>query len=671
MRGDNRPSTLQAPLIARLPKLVRPPNSNSNATSDPNQTSSWNLTPISEQEAKEYELPSLKFMPLMLRSIAVCGTLTFCLVVLGLLVTLTYFPRFTFKDGWGHIALKTIPAIVGTITASSVDSITVELSRITPFMLAARPQGSTFGQTILANYFPGLSLRAAIKTGNISLSILWILQMLSHATSLTDLKAQTLRQENQSMIIWVIEGSSSGIGKWVTSFGMALASCVARSTASSPAVLINFAVQTDCVVASASNPALPDQQKTKQTSLVELETISNSSWRSESTLRPSNSVSRPVDEDGTPRNSKSGPNEANKEDFSLHNNVRQPERTQPLITKKFSMLELSNIRYRSTALNMEPLIAYIWMGLATLLIAACIIGLALQMEEGKTIPISYPVATFILQFLPSFFVSMFTIFWQDIGHFTRTNQPFKGMAEPNLASETLLLNYSTLPALVVPFVALWKGHTRVAWTSSMAMIQRLLPILTSTTITVVPCENGSSTIFVIRLPLVVTMIWLALYLLLIPLAIMGKSPLSYRSVDRHLPRTYNSISDLIAWSYASKLLRSGDGDLFDVSLTKPMDGREYMIARIVLNKDRDESDAAKYAFGMDESSKYGGVKCVGFDISSNVDTVEYLKASEDAEMEGGKITMLKRDGFLSVLDVAKERFFNLKPSVEQTPPDML
>lgn len=106
---------------------------------------------------------------------------------------------------------------------------------------------------------------------------------------------------------------------------------------------------------------------------------------------------------------------------------------------------------------------------------------------------------------------------------------------------------------------------------------------------------------------------------------MDKSPSSYRCVDRHLPRTYNSISDLISWTYDSTLLRSGHGDLFDVNLTKPMDGREYMIARIVLNTGRDESDAARYSFGTYESSKYGGVKCVGFDVSSNVDTVEYLE----------------------------------------------
>lgn len=33
--------------------------------------------------------------------------------------------------------------------------------------------------------------------------------------------------------------------------------------------------------------------------------------------------------------------------------------------------------------------------------------------------------------------------------------------------------------------------------------------------------------------------------------------------------------------------------------------------------------------------------------------------------------MLKRDGVLSVLDVSKERFFHLKPSIEQTGPDMM
>jgi hypothetical protein len=56
--------------------------------------------------------------------------------------------------------------------------IAVNLSRVTPFMLAAVPEGSTFRKTILASYFPGLSLRDAIATGNGLLASVWILEIL-------------------------------------------------------------------------------------------------------------------------------------------------------------------------------------------------------------------------------------------------------------------------------------------------------------------------------------------------------------------------------------------------------------------------------------------------------------------------------------------------------------
>jgi hypothetical protein len=148
------------------------------SSADSRQATTSALHPISEQEAEDKGLPALKFMPLILRTPFICSALAFNILILGLLFTLLYYERFIISNQWGYFAIQILPAVLGTITASIVHGIAVNLSRVTPFMLAAVPEGSTFRKTILASYFPGLSLRDAIATGNGLLASVWILEIL-------------------------------------------------------------------------------------------------------------------------------------------------------------------------------------------------------------------------------------------------------------------------------------------------------------------------------------------------------------------------------------------------------------------------------------------------------------------------------------------------------------
>lgn len=118
-------------------------------------------------------------MPLMLRTASLCTILVFNLLILGLLVTLCFKREFYLGSQWGYILIQILPPVLGTITAALWVSISTNFSRITPFMLAAAPSGSTFQKTILGSYFPGLSLRNAIYTGNKLLAFIWILQILA------------------------------------------------------------------------------------------------------------------------------------------------------------------------------------------------------------------------------------------------------------------------------------------------------------------------------------------------------------------------------------------------------------------------------------------------------------------------------------------------------------
>jgi hypothetical protein len=161
------------------------------------------LRPIFEQEAKNKGLPALKFMPLILRTPSICSMLVFNLLVLGLLIFLIFNNYFSFNSQWGYLAIQILPPVLGTITASLWHGIAINLSRITPFMLAAAPAGSTFRKTILGSYFPGLSLRNAIATGNGLLAFVWILELLS--ATILSFKSSLLNTTNyENYVVAVI-----------------------------------------------------------------------------------------------------------------------------------------------------------------------------------------------------------------------------------------------------------------------------------------------------------------------------------------------------------------------------------------------------------------------------------------------------------------------------------
>lgn len=138
-------------------------------------------------------------MPLILRTPYICSTLFFNFLVLGLLVSLIFTDDFSFNSQWGYLAIQILPPVLGTITASLWHGIAINLSRITPFMLAAEPAGSTFRKTILGSYFPGLSLRNAIATGNGLLAFVWILELLS--ATILSFKSSLLNTTNYKIYV--------------------------------------------------------------------------------------------------------------------------------------------------------------------------------------------------------------------------------------------------------------------------------------------------------------------------------------------------------------------------------------------------------------------------------------------------------------------------------------
>lgn len=181
------------------------------------------------------------------------------------------------------------------------------------------------------------------------------------------------------------------------------------------------------------------------------------------------------------------------------------------------------------------------------------------------VSISYNVALFLFQWLPITATCLFTGFWEDMGNFYAQTEPFKALSSSTgvSADESLLLNYTCLPRPVAIFVALGKGHARVALLMLMAILARLLPIVASSAISVTKTSKRATVWFSLPLSIVI-IVWLVLYLVLIIWLSATEEP------ERQLPRFYRSIADLLSWTCSSSLIRNdnfaGEGNPFDVTL---------------------------------------------------------------------------------------------------------
>lgn len=138
------------------------------------------LVSITPDEARALNLPELDFKPFMLRPWFLFSSLMFNIFILGLMVTLIFKPRFRVLSQWGYFFVQIFPAVIGTITASFLHGITMNLSRLAPFMRCAAPSGSTAGRTILREYFPDPSIRDAFGAKNYTLIFAWILFILGN-----------------------------------------------------------------------------------------------------------------------------------------------------------------------------------------------------------------------------------------------------------------------------------------------------------------------------------------------------------------------------------------------------------------------------------------------------------------------------------------------------------
>ncbi|OCK89132.1 uncharacterized protein K441DRAFT_700111 [Cenococcum geophilum 1.58] len=522
----------------------------------------------------------------MLKRWFLLSSLVFNLLILGLLITLLFKPTFRVLNQWGYFFIQIFPAVVGTITASFLRGITLTLSRLTPFILCAREDGATAGETILRDYFPDPSLTDVWDTRNFTLGYAWALFILGNF--ILGFKASLLNTTDYGEAIvstWALYPLIC-IYFFIALF-MIVVIIMLERVGSTGLRWDPVSLADHLVLFRHSNflTAFEGTDLAERRSMFEILgdlRVMLGYWRRGNTIWHGFGL---VEGDTRSEN-------VMKQIPSLRAESKPSSR-------KLCPQKRQEIRYRSTYSNMKHIPMYIWTAAAFTLCGLFIAGLATNMREGYEIPLSANLAAFLFQFVLTFIVGLYTWLWEDLDLFTRSTQPFLNAETAQPATENLLLDYNCALPYIVTWIALTNGHWKVARISALAPLQRMLPILVGGSITVV--DNGDSTCTCsASLPLfIIIIVWLFLYILLVPYEILEAG------YKRHLPRNYRSIADILSWTYASKQLR--EGDLLDVDV-EDEDKRERWYVKAKL-----QVECKKYLFGFYKSTTRDGLHCMGID----------------------------------------------------------
>ncbi|KXH42772.1 phosphoribosylaminoimidazole-succinocarboxamide synthase [Colletotrichum nymphaeae SA-01] len=122
----------------------------------------------------------LYYRPFILSNAALISSITVnCGILAGLIVfeKRTYFVVST----PAYYALLALLILIGTCTVAHLEAVLLSLFRMMPFILCARKQGATAGETILRSYFPAPSFRVAWGTKNWLLILAYTINIPSYS----------------------------------------------------------------------------------------------------------------------------------------------------------------------------------------------------------------------------------------------------------------------------------------------------------------------------------------------------------------------------------------------------------------------------------------------------------------------------------------------------------
>lgn len=251
---------------------------------------------------------------------------------------------------------------------------------------------------------------------------------------------------------------------------------------------------------------------------------------------------------------------------------------------------LSELRYSGGLNYMDQTPLWGLIALTLALLVSCIVVLALGAPRGYIFPalFSTNLTSFLFQFIPTNVVAYYTVVWQNIAYWSALTEPFAALEvneaeadnsgghndtehstgakspespqhesqtakQRSNAHDTLLLNYTCLPATAAIYSAFVRKHWKVARTTIFSLLQRALPIIVGSSVTIIDDPGVAYyQVKISRSSFVVITVWLGVYLVLIPYEILECG------YNRNLPRNFTTIGDLLSWTWGSRLLRDGN-----------------------------------------------------------------------------------------------------------------
>ncbi|KAK6844918.1 hypothetical protein PG995_015028 [Apiospora arundinis] len=570
----------------------------------------------------ENGLPSLNFRPMSLKLAFLYWVLFWNLSITALLIAVVIIPEFSLKGVWSYFVIQIMPTVIGTVTSVLLESVVMNLFRITPYIICASrvkqqrdsgtphslnssSDGSKAGKTIMRTFFPSPGFRTAVRSrddishGNVLLSVSFLLKRSRAYTTdwaaLILLVFYCLVDIHTIWVILYLNDRDTGLLWDPVSIADQLA--LFRGARFVPKI-------------EGSSVATADSMRHQfkdETLMLGYWKCGNTYWHGFGPKMDLTGINHNEDTDlrttepsygYEPQRGPTERRESSNEEFQEHTRANHngssgsqsnaqritestpnPAGRESAQVKLLTEEELRDMRYATSNLFMTHGVLYFYAILAIILGAGFIIALAMSgARRGKRdlhVDMSYYVSQFLCQWLPITATCFFAWLWEDLSMFHAKTQPFKAMSCGTgvSADDSLLLNYTCLPRPVAIFVALAKGHAKIAFLMAMAILARLLPIVTAASFTIIGGEDDKETLIRFSLPLsIIVIVWLAIYLVLIVWI------LATEERERQLPRYYYTIADLLSWTCSSSLLR--DDKFAGVSKGNPFDvvlkGREQV-----------------------------------------------------------------------------------------------
>ena len=212
------------------------------------------------------------------------------------------------------------------------------------------------------------------------------------------------------------------------------------------------------------------------------------------------------------------------------------------------------------------------------------LGFLPQLPAPAT-PGGFSPANFLYSFLPSLLGMILFLAWQPIDLYFRALQPFANLSQPRgaTAENSLLLEYTACPPILVTIKAALAGHWKVAYISFISLLSITLPVLAGGVFTAQYFARDGEVRSAASMPAYNALVFFVIVYALSFLAI-------WPGRNRHLPHDVRTLGQLISFVYQSSLLH-------DAALKTPQTKTD-LVTRLLGAEAGEKFVVPRYGFGV-------------------------------------------------------------------------